>query len=164
MKFGGTSVANEERIERAASLIAAEVQRGKQVAVVVSAMGKTTDDLLTLAKGINANAERRELDMLISTGEQVTASLLAMAVSAKGIPANSFTGWQAGLQTESVHGNARIENVEPEKVIKVLESGGVAVITGFQGIDQEGELTTLGRGGSDTSAVAIAIALGGILL
>jgi aspartate kinase len=159
MKFGGTSVANEERIERAASLIADEVRRGKQVAVVVSAMGKTTDDLLALAKNVNANAERRELDMLISTGEQVTASLLAMAVSAKGIPANSFTGWQAGLQTESVHGNARIENVEPEKVIKALDSGGVAVITGFQGIDQEGELTTLGRGGSDTSAVAIAIAL-----
>jgi aspartate kinase len=140
-------------------LIADEVRRGKQVAVVVSAMGKTTDDLLALAKSVNANAERRELDMLISTGEQVTASLLAMAVSAKGIPANSFTGWQAGLQTESVHGNARIENVEPEKVIKTLDSGGVAVITGFQGIDQEGELTTLGRGGSDTSAVAIAIAL-----
>jgi aspartate kinase len=159
MKFGGTSVANEERIERAASLIVAEVRRGKQVAVVVSAMGKTTDDLLALAKSVNANAERRELDMLISTGEQVTASLLAMAVSAKGIPANSFTGWQAGLQTESVHGNARIENVEPEKVIKALDSGGVAVITGFQGIDEEGELTTLGRGGSDTSAVAIAIAL-----
>jgi aspartate kinase len=159
MKFGGTSVANEERIERAASLIVDEVRRGKQVAVVVSAMGKTTDDLLALAKSVNANAERRELDMLISTGEQVTASLLAMAVSAKGIPANSFTGWQAGLQTESVHGNARIENVEPEKVIKTLDSGGVAVITGFQGIDQEGELTTLGRGGSDTSAVAIAIAL-----
>jgi aspartate kinase len=159
MKFGGTSVANEERIERAASLIVDEVRRGKQVAVVVSAMGKTTDDLLALAKSVNANAERRELDMLISTGEQVTASLLAMAVSAKGIPANSFTGWQAGLQTESVHGNARIENVEPEKVIKALDSGGVAVITGFQGIDQEGELTTLGRGGSDTSAVAIAIAL-----
>ncbi|WP_172368964.1 aspartate kinase [Sporosarcina jiandibaonis] len=159
MKFGGTSVANEERIERAASLIVDEVRRGKQVAVVVSAMGKTTDELLALANGINANAERRELDMLISTGEQVTASLLAMAISAKGIPANSFTGWQAGMQTESVHGNARIENVNPEKVLKILEAGGVAVITGFQGIDQQGELTTLGRGGSDTSAVAVAIAL-----
>lgn len=160
MKFGGTSVANEERIERAASLIIDEVQRGKQVAVVVSAMGKTTDQLLTLAENLNTNAQRRELDMLLSTGEQVTASLLAMAIAAKGIEAKSFTGWQAGVKTEAVHGNARIENVQAEKVVNTLESGAVAVITGFQGIDSEGELTTLGRGGSDTSAVAVAIAIG----
>lgn len=160
MKFGGTSVANEERLERAASLVIEEVRRGKQVAVVVSAMGKTTDNLLALANGLNAKAQRRELDMLLSTGEQVTASLLAMAISAKGIEANSFTGWQAGVKTESVHGNARIEKVDAEKVIKTLESNAVAVIAGFQGIDEEGELTTLGRGGSDTSAVAVAISIG----
>jgi len=160
MKFGGTSVANEERLERAASLVIEEVRRGKQVAVVVSAMGKTTDSLLALANGLNAKAQRRELDMLLSTGEQVTASLLAMAISAKGIEANSFTGWQAGVKTESVHGNARIEKVDAEKVIKTLESNAVAVIAGFQGIDEEGELTTLGRGGSDTSAVAVAISIG----
>ena len=159
MKFGGTSVANEERIERAASLVIAEIRRGKQVAVVVSAMGKTTDDLLALANGLNAKAQRRELDMLLTTGEQVTASLLAMAISAKGIVANSFTGWQAGLRTESVHGNARIEKVDAEKVVATIESNAVAVIAGFQGIDEQGELTTLGRGGSDTSAVAIAIAI-----
>lgn len=162
MKFGGTSVANEERIERAATLIIDEVQRGKQVAVVVSAMGKTTDHLLTLAEGVNPQAHRRELDMLLSTGEQVTASLLAMAIAAKGIEAKSFTGWQAGVRTEAVHGNARIENVEAEKVVKVLESGGVAVVAGFQGIDEQSELTTLGRGGSDTSAVAVAIAIGAV--
>ena len=159
MKFGGTSVANEERIERAASLVIAEVRRGKQVAVVVSAMGKTTDTLLALANSLNAKAQRRELDMLLSTGEQVTASLLAIAISAKGIVANSFTGWQAGLRTESVHGNARIENVNAKKIETTLESNAVAVIAGFQGIDEQGELTTLGRGGSDTSAVAIAIAI-----
>lgn len=159
MKFGGTSVANEERIERAASLIIDEAQQGKKVAVVVSAMGKTTDHLLTLAEGVNTNAQRRELDMLLSTGEQVTASLLAMAISAKGIEAHSFTGWQAGVKTEAVHGNARIENVDAEKILKTLESGAVAVIAGFQGIDEQGELTTLGRGGSDTSAVAVAIAV-----
>lgn len=159
MKFGGTSVANEERIERAATLIFEEVRRGKQVAVVVSAMGKTTDDLLELAHGVNADAQQRELDMLLSTGEQVTASLLAMAISLKGIEAYSFTGWQAGLKTESVHGNARIKDVEATKVVNTLESGGVAVIAGFQGIDELGELTTLGRGGSDTSAVAVAIAI-----
>lgn len=159
MKFGGTSVANEERIERAASLVIAEIRRGKQVAVVVSAMGKTTDNLLALAGGLNAKAQRRELDMLLSTGEQVTASLLAMAIAAKGIVANSFTGWQAGLRTESVHGNARIEKVDAEKIVETLSSNAVAVIAGFQGIDRQGELTTLGRGGSDTSAVAIAIAI-----
>ena len=97
MKFGGTSVANPERIARAATLIIEEVEAGKQVAVVVSAMGKTTDDLLALAKEVNPNASRRELDMLLSTGEQVTASLLAMAISAKGINAHSYTGWQAGV-------------------------------------------------------------------
>ena len=163
MKFGGTSVANEERIERAASLIIDEVRRGKQVAVVVSAMGKTTDHLLTLAEGINSEAQRRELDMLLSTGEQVTASLLAMAIAAQGIEAKSFTGWQAGVTTEAVHGNARIESVEAKRVLNTLESGGVAVVAGFQGIDEKGELTTLGRGGSDTSAVAVAIAIGAVV-
>lgn len=163
MKFGGTSVANEEKIERAASLVVAEVARGKQVAVVVSAMGKTTDDLLALASGLNAEAQTREVDMLLSTGEQMTASLLAMAIAAKGVVATSFTGWQAGLRTESVHGNARIEKVEAEKIIETLSSNAVAVIAGFQGWDDQGELTTLGRGGSDTSAVAVAIAIDAVV-
>lgn len=159
MKFGGTSVANEERIERAASLIMEEVNAGKQVAVVVSAMGKTTDHLLTLAGEIHPNATSRELDMLLTTGEQVTASLLAMAIHAKCVEAKSFTGWQAGIQTDSIHSKARIENVKADQVLDTLNRGGVAVITGFQGIDGAGEITTLGRGGSDTSAVAVAIAI-----
>lgn len=159
MKFGGTSVANPERIARAATLIKNEVNRGNQVAVIVSAMGKTTDELLKLAMEINPKAGRRELDMLLVTGEQVTASLLAMAITATGLEAKSYTGWQAGVTTEAVHGNARIEQVKADKIQTALESGVVAVITGFQGIDSSGELTTLGRGGSDTSAVAIAIAI-----
>jgi len=159
MKFGGTSVANPERIARAAKLVQGEVDRGNQVAVIVSAMGKTTDDLLKLAVEVNPKAGRRELDMLLATGEQVTASLLAMAIAAQGLEARSYTGWQAGVTTESVHGNARIEQVHADKIVTTLESGAVAVITGFQGADSSGELTTLGRGGSDTSAVAIAIAI-----
>lgn len=159
MKFGGTSVANPERIARAAKLVVGEVQRGKQVAVIVSAMGKTTDELLSLAREVNPTAGRRELDMLLATGEQVTASLLAMAIAAEGVEARSYTGWQAGVTTEAVHGNARIEQVHADKVSAALESGAVAVVTGFQGADAEGEVTTLGRGGSDTSAVAMAIAL-----
>ncbi|MEK5039179.1 aspartate kinase [Sporosarcina sp. FSL K6-3457] len=159
MKFGGTSVANPERIARAAQLVVEEVNRGKQVAVIVSAMGKTTDELLSLAQEVNPTAGRRELDMLLATGEQVTASLLAMAITAKGVEARSYTGWQAGVTTESVHGNARIEQVQADRIVSALETGAVTVITGFQGADASGELTTLGRGGSDTSAVAIAIAL-----
>lgn len=159
MKFGGTSVANPERIARAAQLVVGEVNNGKQVAVIVSAMGKTTDELLSLAQEVNPTAGRRELDMLLATGEQVTASLLAMAITAQGVKAHSYTGWQAGVTTESVHGNARIEQVQADRIITALETGAVTVITGFQGADVDGELTTLGRGGSDTSAVAIAIAL-----
>lgn len=159
MKFGGTSVANPERIARAAQLVIGEVNRGKKVAVIVSAMGKTTDELLALANEVNPVAGRRELDMLLTTGEQVTASLLAMAIAKEGVEAHSYTGWQAGVITESVHGNARIDQVHADKIISTIENGAVAVVTGFQGISAQGELTTLGRGGSDTSAVAIAIAI-----
>lgn len=159
MKFGGTSVANPERISRAARLVVEEVRCGHEVAVVVSAMGKSTDELLALAGEVNSQADRREIDMLLATGEQVTASLLAMAISAEGVPARSYTGWQAGVTTESIHGNARIEQVHADKIIAAIESGSVAVVTGFQGVDDKGELTTLGRGGSDTSAVAISIAI-----
>lgn len=159
MKFGGTSVANPEKIAQAAKRVAQEVRQGKQVAVIVSAMGKTTDELLTLAREVNPKAGRRELDMLLTTGEQVTASLLAMAIAAEGLEAYSYTGWQAGVTTEAVHGNARIEQVQADKIMSTIDTGAVAVITGFQGVDEAGELTTLGRGGSDTSAVAIAIAI-----
>ncbi len=159
MKFGGTSVADEARIERAASLIQKEVENGKQVAVVVSAMGKTTDQLLTLANDIAPNASERELDMLLTTGEQVTASLLAMALNAKGLGAQSLTGWQAGIQTNEFYSRARIEEIRVERVNTILNEGKVAVITGFQGVSPNGDITTLGRGGSDTSAVAVAIAI-----
>ncbi len=159
MKFGGTSVANPEKIAQAAKRVAQEVRQGKQVAVIVSAMGKTTDELLTLAREVNPKAGRRELDMLLTTGEQVTASLLAMAIAAEGLEAYSYTGWQAGVTTEAVHGNARIEQVHADKILSTIDTGAVAVVTGFQGVDEAGELTTLGRGGSDTSAVAIAIAI-----
>src|SRR5699024_1361444 len=159
MKFGGTSVADEARIERAASLIQKEVENGKQVAVVVSAMGKTTDQLLTLANDIAPNASERELDMLLTTGEQVTASLLAMALNAKGLGAQSLTGWQAGIQTNEFYSRARIEEIRAERVNTILNEGKVAVITGFQGVSPNGDITTLGRGGSDTSAVAVAIAI-----
>ena len=159
MKCGGTSVADEARIERAASLIQKEVENGKQVAVVVSAMGKTTDQLLTLANDIAPNASERELDMLLTTGEQVTASLLAMALNAKGLGAQSLTGWQAGIQTNEFYSRARIEEIRVERVNTILNEGKVAVITGFQGVSPNGDITTLGRGGSDTSAVAVAIAI-----
>ena len=140
-------------------VVQGEVSRGNQVAVIVSAMGKTTDDLLKLAVEVNPKRSRRELDMLLATGEQVTASL-----SSDGNCGTRFGGTliyrvASGLTTESVHGNARIEQVQADKIVTTLESGAVAVITGFQGADSSGELTTLGRGGSDTSAVAIAIAI-----
>ena len=121
--------------------------------------GKQQTIFLNSPREVNPKAGRRELDMLLATGEQVTASLLAMAIAAQGLEAHSYTGWQAGVTTESVHGNARIEQVHADKILSTIESGAVAVITGFQGVDQSGELTTLGRGGSDTSAVAIAIAI-----
>lgn len=159
MKFGGTSVANPEKIGRAAKLVGEEINKGNQVAVIVSAMGKSTDDLLRFAKEVNPQASRRELDMLLMTGEQVTASLLAMSIESLGYKARSYTGWQAGVRTESVHGDARIEEIRAECVLASLEAGEVAVITGFQGIDCNDELTTLGRGGSDTSAVAVAIGI-----
>lgn len=159
MKFGGSSVATTEKIAHVAQLIVAEVKKGNEVAVIVSAMGKTTDTLLALANDLNPHASKRELDMLLMTGEQVTASLLALAIEARGHKAKSFTGWQAGVRTESVYGDARIEDVQAAKVQSTITSGGVAVITGFQGIDIDGELTTLGRGGSDTSAVAVAIGI-----
>lgn len=127
--------------------------------MVVSAMGKTTDELVDLAKQISAHPPKREMDMLLTTGEQVTISLLAMALNEKGYEAISYTGWQAGITTEPVFGNARILNIETEKIQKQLNEGKIVVVAGFQGIDEHGEITTLGRGGSDTTAVALAAAL-----
>lgn len=158
-KFGGTSVGNAEKIQNVASRIIEEKLKGNDVVVVVSAMGKSTDHLVDLAKGISANPSKREMDMLLTTGEQITISLLAIALSEKGYPAVSFTGWQAGIKTEPVHGNARIIDVDIRNVQNELNKGKIVVVAGFQGITEDGAISTLGRGGSDTTAVALAAAL-----
>lgn len=158
-KFGGTSVGSVERIIRVADRVIAEADAGHEVIVVVSAMGKTTDQLVTLANELTVSPSAREMDMLLSTGEQVTTSLLAMALQNRGMSAASITGWQAGIQTESVPGNARIVNIDTTRLEQLLASGTIAIVAGFQGISQEQDITTLGRGGSDTTAVALAAAL-----
>jgi aspartate kinase len=158
-KFGGTSVGNVERIKNAASRTEEEKRNGNDVVVVVSAMGKTTDHLVTMANEISSSPSKREMDMLLSTGEQVTIALLSLALAEKGIEAVSYTGWQAGIKTEAVHSNARIIDIETEKVKRDLSNGKVVIVAGFQGVTEEGEITTLGRGGSDTTAVALAAAL-----
>lgn len=158
-KYGGTSVGSAEKIQNVANRIIEEKRKGNNVIVVVSAMGKSTDHLVDLAKGISTNPSKREMDMLLTTGEQITISLLAMALTEKGYPAVSFTGWQAGIITEPVHGNARIIDVETSKVKSELNKGNIVVVAGFQGITEDGAISTLGRGGSDTTAVALAAAL-----
>ncbi|MDQ0164370.1 aspartate kinase [Bacillus horti] len=158
-KFGGTSVGSAERIQHVAKRIKQELQRGNQLVVVVSAMGKSTDQLIGLAKELNAAPEPREMDMLLATGEQVTISLLSMALHALGIKATSMTGWQAGIQTEAVHAKARIKAIDTKAMLEKLEDGQVVIVAGFQGASEDGQITTLGRGGSDTTAVALAAAL-----
>lgn len=159
-KFGGTSVGSVERILNVVERVKAETEQGNQVVVVVSAMGKSTDQLVSLAREISNQPNKREMDMLLSTGEQVTIALLSMALNEQGLPAVSFTGWQAGISTESVHGNARITNINTEAIKGGLSEGKVVIVAGFQGLTDTGEITTLGRGGSDTTAVALAAALG----
>lgn len=158
-KFGGTSVGSIERIQHAATRVIAEVQQGNQVVVAVSAMGKTTDELVSLANQISSNPSKREMDMLLTTGEQITISLLCMALQEKGYEAISLTGWQAGIETEAVHGNARITNIETERIQQLLNKDLIVVVAGFQGMTEAKEIATLGRGGSDTTAVALAAAL-----
>jgi aspartate kinase len=158
-KFGGTSVGSIERIQNVANKVIRELNNGHQLVVVVSAMGKTTDELVNLASQISKHPNKREMDMLLSTGEQVTIALLAMALREKGYDAVSLTGWQAGIETEAFHGNARILNVDTTKIKSLLDEGKIVIVAGFQGITKDGEITTLGRGGSDTTAVALAAAL-----
>ncbi|MCR2821950.1 aspartate kinase [Lederbergia panacisoli] len=160
IKFGGSSLSTTERIKNAAQRIHSLKKGGKEVVVVVSAMGKTTDQLLELAGQITDNPAKREMDMLLATGEQVSISLLSMALSEMGAPAVSFTGWQAGIVTEKVHSNARIVDVKTDHIKEKLNEGKIIVAAGFQGVTEDGEITTLGRGGSDTTAVALAAALG----
>lgn len=158
-KFGGTSVGSIERIQNVANRVIEEKSRGNGVVVVVSAMGKTTDQLVAMANEISAQPSKREMDMLLTTGEQITISLLAMALIEKGYDAISFTGWQAGIETEGIHGNARILNISESKIRGQLEKGKIVIVAGFQGVTEDGSITTLGRGGSDTTAVALAAAL-----
>lgn len=159
MKFGGTSVATPEKILGVAKRAIQQKEQGKRVVIVVSAMGKTTDTLLGLANDISTEPPKREMDMLLATGEQVTISLLAMAFKKLGHDALSFTGWQAGIETESVPRNARIETIHTQRLEDALGLGLFCVVAGFQGVDRSGNITTLGRGGSDTTAVALAAAL-----
>lgn len=159
-KFGGTSVADIEKIKHVANVIIKEKANGNDVVVVVSAMGHTTDHLIKLAQTINQNPSERELDMLLSTGECVSMSLLTMALQAEGYKAISYNAAQIGIITENVHTKARIIDIKTDKLRKSLDEGNIIVIAGFQGVTTDGEITTLGRGGSDTSAVAIASALG----
>ena len=158
-KFGGTSVSDPVRIRRAAQRVADARGSGFEVVVVVSAMGKTTDELIALAEQVSTSPDRRELDMLMATGEQASVALLAMALRELGCPASSLTGGQAGLRTDGVHGRARITRIECGRLERLISRGEIPVVAGFQGTSDEGEITTLGRGGSDTTAVAIAAAL-----
>ncbi|AFC29772.1 LysC [Paenibacillus mucilaginosus 3016] len=160
MKFGGSSVGTPERMKRVASRIVERKREGHQCVVVVSAMGDTTDELIDLSKQIaDGNPPAREMDMLLTTGEQVSVALLSMAIHSLGEPAVSFTGWQAGMYTEAVHAKARITDIQPKRVLAALDAGQIVIVAGFQGMSEEGEITTLGRGGSDTTAVALAAAI-----
>ncbi len=158
-KFGGSSVANAERVFNVARIVTDTYKQGNNVVVVVSAQGDTTDDLIDKANEINPNASKRERDMLLASGEQISIALLAMAIEKLGYPVVSLLGWQAGFQTSSAYTSARIKRVVPDRIQKELDKKNIVVVAGFQGINKYDDLTTLGRGGSDTSAVAIAAAM-----
>jgi len=158
-KFGGSSVANAERVFNVANIVTDTYKQGNSVVVVVSAQGDTTDDLIAKAKEINPNASKREMDMLLSSGEQISIALLAMAIEKLGYPVVSLLGWQAGFNTSSAYTSARIKRVVPDRIQKELDKKNIVIVAGFQGINKYDDVTTLGRGGSDTSAVAIAAAM-----
>jgi aspartate kinase len=158
-KYGGTSVGSVELIQRVAEKVAAVRARGDHIAVVVSAMGDATDRLVDLAAGISREPNPREMDVLLATGEQVSIALLAMALCERGVPARSFTGAQIRVRTTDIHRRARITAVETQRLRDTLDAGIIPVVAGFQGVDDHGDITTIGRGGSDTSAVALAVAL-----
>ena len=158
-KFGGSSVANAERVMNVARIVTDTYKEGNDVVVVVSAQGDTTDDLIAKAKEINPNASKREMDMLLASGEQISISLLAMAIESLGYSACSLLGWQAGFSTNSVYGSARIKKVSADRIKMELAKKNIVIVAGFQGLNKYDDITTLGRGGSDTSAVAIAAAM-----
>ena len=157
-KFGGSSVRDAERIRNVAGIIAETYLQGNDVIVVLSAQGNTTDDLIANAKEVNLHPSKREMDMLLSTGEQISVALCAMALEAMGLPCVSLTAWQVGIQTTKVHSDARIKKIDTERIKSELDQHRIVLVTGFQGVDRLGDVTTLGRGGSDTSAVALAAA------
>ena len=159
-KFGGTSVANTERIFNVADIATSAYKAGNQVVVVVSAQGDTTDDLIEKAAQINDRPSKREMDVLLSTGEMISMSLLAMAIQKMGYPVISLTGWQAGIKTDINYSEARIRKVTAERIRSELDRNRIVIVAGFQGINKQDDITTLGRGGSDTTAVAIAASLG----
>jgi len=159
MKFGGSSVGTIERMRLVAERIAETRRKGHRLVVVVSAMGDTTDDLIDKAKELSDDPPAREMDMLLTTGEQVSVALLSMALHKIGEDAVSLTGWQAGIRTDGTHGKARIQDITPQRIFDELDKGRIVVVAGFQGWTETGEITTLGRGGSDTTAVALAAAI-----
>ncbi len=158
-KFGGSSVADAARVRNVAKIVTDTYKAGNDVVVVVSAQGDTTDDLIEKAKEINPRASKREMDMLLSAGEQISISLLAMAIESIGCPVISLLGWQAGFRTNSTYASARIKRVDPERIRAALDKRKIVVVAGFQGLNKFDDVTTLGRGGSDTSAVAIAASM-----
>ena len=158
-KFGGSSVANAERILHVAEIVTNTYKKGNQVVVVLSAQGDTTDELLEKAAEINPSASKREMDMLLTTGEQMSIALMAMAIQRLGYPVISLTGWQVGMETTSAYGAARIKRVSGTRIQEELDRNRIVLVAGFQGINKYGDMTTLGRGGSDTTAVALAVAL-----
>ncbi|MCJ1961967.1 aspartate kinase [Novosphingobium sp. 2637] len=160
MKFGGTSMAGTERIRRVAGIVKRQQEAGHEVAVVVSAMAGETDRLVNFCREANALYDPAEYDVVVSSGEQVTSGLLALTLQSMGCKARSWLGWQAPIKTDDAHAKARIEDIDPEGVLASMASGEIAVFPGFQGVSPEGRVTTLGRGGSDTSAVAVAAAIG----
>ena len=157
-KFGGSSVRDAQRIRNVAGIIAETYLAGNDVIVVLSAQGDTTDDLIAKAEEINPNPSKREMDMLLSTGEQISVALCAMALEAMGLPCVSLAAWQVGIQSTNVHSDARIKKIDSERIQSELDQHRIVIVTGFQGVDRQGDVTTLGRGGSDTSAVALAAA------
>ena len=158
-KFGGTSVGNKERIFNVARRCIEDYRKGNDIVVVLSAMGKSTDELIELARDINPSPSKREMDMLLTTGEQVSVSLMAMAMGFMGVPAISLNAFQVAMHTTHRYGNARLKRIDTDRIRNELEQRKIVIVTGFQGVDKYDNITTLGRGGSDTTAVALAAAL-----
>ena len=161
-KYGGSSVSNTDKIKLIASKLVERKKKNPKIVVVVSAMGDTTDDFINMAKDISKSPDKRELDALMSTGEMISASLLSMSLNSMGCEAVSYNAYQLNIQTSGLHGKSLIDDIDVSKIEESLDNGKIVIVTGFQGLNDEGDITTLGRGGSDTSAVALAVKLNGV--